>query len=52
MRPATKQWLFLAFLAVSLAAMVALAAWHIARARREAPERNRPAAPAGRASRV
>jgi len=48
MRPATKQWLFLAFLAVSLAAMVAFAAWRISLARREAPGQDRPATPSSR----
>jgi hypothetical protein len=40
MRPATKHWLLLAFLALSLAAMVAFALWQIGKARREgAPPR-------------
>ena len=43
MRAATKQWLLIVFLAASLAAMVALALWQMAKARREAPARqNRP----------
>ena len=43
MRDATKQWLLIVFLAASLAAMVALALWQMAKARREAPARqNRP----------
>ena len=36
MRPVAKHWLFFAFLGVSLAALIAFAAWHIAKARREA----------------
>ncbi|MCX5670680.1 MAG: hypothetical protein NTU94_05090 [Planctomycetota bacterium] len=37
MRPATKHWLLLAFLVLSLAAMVAFALWQIGKARREGP---------------
>jgi hypothetical protein len=49
-RDATKQWLLIVFLAASLAAMVALALWQMAKARREAPARPDPsrAAPVGR----
>jgi len=36
MRPATKHWLFFIFLIVSLAILVALAAWQMAKARRAA----------------
>jgi CHASE3 domain sensor protein len=35
MRPATKHWLLLVFLAVSLAIMVAITLWQIGKARRE-----------------
>jgi len=34
-RPVAKHWLFFAFLAVSLAALIAFAAWQISKARRE-----------------
>ena len=48
MRAATKQWLLIVFLAASLAAMVALALWQMAKARREAPSRpDRPNAAPG-----
>jgi cytochrome oxidase assembly protein ShyY1 len=49
-RAATKQWLFLILLAATLAVLIALALWQMAKARREAParpERSR-AAPVGR----
>ena len=36
MRPVAKHWLFFALLAVSLAALIAFAAWQISKARREA----------------
>jgi len=45
-RAATKQWLLIVFLAASLAAMVALALWQMAKARREAPARPDPSRPA------
>jgi len=38
MRPAAKHWLFFAFLAVSLAALMAVAAWQISKARQEAEQ--------------
>ena len=38
MRPGQKHWLFFIFLAVSLAALIAFAAWQISKARREAAE--------------
>jgi hypothetical protein len=47
MRPATKHWLFLIFLVVSLAILVAVAFRQMARARRDAPGRSPPAARAG-----
>jgi len=46
MRPATKQWVLIVFLAASLAVMVALVFWQMAKARRAAdarPDRSRPA---------
>lgn len=46
MRAATKQWLLIVFLAASLAAMVALVFWQMAKARREAPSRQDPSRPA------
>jgi len=39
MRAATKQWLFLILLAATLAVLVALALWQMAKARHEAPAR-------------
>jgi len=45
-RDATKQWLLIVFLAASLAAMVALVLWQMAKARREAPSRQDPSRPA------
>ena len=39
MRDATKHWLFLILLAVTLAVLIALALWQMAKARREAPAR-------------
>jgi len=39
MRPATKQWLFLIFLVISLAILIAIALWQMAKARRAAPPR-------------
>ena len=48
MRAATKQWLFLILLAATLAVLVALALWQMAKARREAPStQNRPIAANG-----
>jgi len=38
MRPAAKHWLFFAFLAVSLAVLIAFAAWQISKARHEAEQ--------------
>ena len=37
MRPATKHWLLLAFLVLSLAALVAVIFWQINKARRSGP---------------
>jgi hypothetical protein len=37
MRPATKHWLLLAFLVLSLAALAAFIFWQIGKARREGP---------------
>ena len=44
MRSATKHWVFFIFLIVSLAILIALAAWQMVKARREASgaERNMP----------
>jgi flagellar basal body-associated protein FliL len=42
MRPVQKHWLLLVFLVVSLAAMVAFAAWHISKARDEAGQYEQP----------
>jgi len=39
MRAAAKQWLFLILLAATLAVLVALVFWQMAKARREAPSR-------------
>ena len=49
-RDATKQWMLLILLVVTLAFVVALALWQMAKARREAPARPDPsrAAPVGR----
>jgi flagellar basal body-associated protein FliL len=43
---ATKQWLLIVFLAASLAAMVALVLWQMAKAQREAPARPEQSHPA------
>jgi len=46
MRDTTKHWLLIFFLAASLAILVALALWQMAKARREAPARPEPSRPA------
>jgi len=47
MRPTAKHWLFFLFLAVSLAALIAFAAWQMSRARQEG-ERSGAPVPASR----
>jgi hypothetical protein len=40
MRPATKHWLLLAFLVLSLAALAAFVCWQMGKARRAGPTAN------------
>jgi cytochrome oxidase assembly protein ShyY1 len=44
-RAATKHWLFLILLAATLAVLVALVLWQMAKARREAPSRQEQGSP-------